>query len=178
MTNLFDKENKKNISDLLYLVYKISKDPDYAVIANLVLLFEYKDIITLLNYYQGETIKIPKKYELYNLIDALCLYSNIDSNYKNLDEAITLITKKNEIAKKSIIKTFNQFVIIKQSEENDRELFEESKEQILANRIQDKLNKQLNIYRSNLTEDIAKLNNSKLENKIKLVEELIKSLGE
>lgn len=180
MTNFFDKENKKNISDLLYLLYKISKNSDYAVIANFILLFDYKDIITLLNYYQGETIKIPKKYELYNLIDALLLYNNIDSNYKDLDEAITLITKKSDIAKKSIIKTFNQFVIIKQSEENERELFEESKEQILTNRIKDKLNKQLEIYNNKLTNDVIKLNNNnnRVKNKIYLVSDLINSLGE
>lgn len=76
--------NTLQISDIyslmFFLLYKIQDIPEYATVSELCYLLDGGNLLRLLTYFAGKTIKIPTEEELSILINALLLYQ-----YVNLD---------------------------------------------------------------------------------------------
>lgn len=76
--------NTLQISDIyslmFFLLYKIQDIPEYATVSEMCYLLDGSNLLRLLTYFAGKTIKIPTEEELSILINALLLYQ-----YVNLD---------------------------------------------------------------------------------------------
>jgi hypothetical protein len=76
--------NTLQISDIyslmFFLLYKIQDIPEYATVSEMCYLLDGGNLLRLLTYFAGKTIKIPTEEELSILINALLLYQ-----YVNLD---------------------------------------------------------------------------------------------
>lgn len=87
--------NTLQISDIyslmFFLLYKIQDIPEYATVSEMCYLLDGSNLLRLLTYFAGKTIKIPTEEELSILINALLLYQ-----YVNLDGE-TFIQAQNKL---------------------------------------------------------------------------------
>ena len=85
--NYLDKLNTPDIyTFLLFAIYKLSDDPQYSTLSEMVYLLDKKSVLRLLEYYGGATIKIPTISELEKLINVLIIYQSIKFENKTFDE--------------------------------------------------------------------------------------------
>lgn len=99
--NLQSKLNSLQLSDiyslLFFVLYKIQDLPEYATASELCYLLDGNNLIRLLTYFAGKTIKIPEEKDFLILIDALLLYQyvNVDKmSYFEAQNKITNLTAK------------------------------------------------------------------------------------
>lgn len=96
-TNIRKELDSMRLSDIyslmLYVLYKVQDIPEYATLSELCYLLDGDNLLRLLTYFSGKTIKIPTEKDFVILIDALLLYQyiNIDHNstadaYKKLGD--------------------------------------------------------------------------------------------
>ena len=93
--------NTLQISDIyslmFFLLYKIQDIPEYATVSELCYLLDGGNLLRLLTYFAGKTIKIPTEEELSILINALLLYQyvNLDGEtYVQAQNKLTNVTTK------------------------------------------------------------------------------------
>lgn len=84
-------ENLKDsdiISFVLFALFQLKNDEDYAALSELAFILDKKNLINLCEYFGGLTLKIPTITELEILVSALLLYKYIDLDNLDLDTAI------------------------------------------------------------------------------------------
>ena len=65
-------------SIILFALWKIKENPEYAVLSELSYIMDNDSLIRFLKYYGGKTITIPTVDEFRNIINALILYAEVN----------------------------------------------------------------------------------------------------
>lgn len=90
--HMLDGLNKLDNDDIyslaLFTLYKLTDDPKYSSVSELVYLLDKKSLFNLLDYYGGMTIKIPTRDELMNVINALILYYRLKTEDVDIKKVI------------------------------------------------------------------------------------------
>ena len=86
MINDFYDKNVYNL--LLFALYRLSDNPKYSTLSELIYLFDKPVILKLLNYFGGLTITIPTIDELIELINVLVIYQDVEFNGKTIAQSI------------------------------------------------------------------------------------------
>ena len=82
---------KDLINLLLFTIYKLTDDPKYATISELIYTVDKDSLYNLCSIYGGMTIKIPTIKELELVINVLLVYQYINFENKTLDDACELV---------------------------------------------------------------------------------------
>lgn len=100
-----EEMDKKDIYSLiLFCLYKLKDDPKYSTLSELIYVLDNENFIKFINYYGGQTIKIPKIDELNNILTSLVVLEKQENSDDNMD----IIFKKLNIKisdRKNIIET-------------------------------------------------------------------------
>lgn len=103
MTKKTIKENLDTlqISDIyslmFFILYKIQDIPEYATLSEICYLLDGNNLLRLLTYFAGKTVKIPTESEFTILLNALLMYKYININgesFASAQEKITEVTAK------------------------------------------------------------------------------------
>ena len=84
---------RDTMSMVLFALYKIHDDPEYAVLSELGYILDGENLSNLLDYYGGMTIKVPTKQELSKVANALLLYQYTEMDGIEFDEALKALDK-------------------------------------------------------------------------------------
>lgn len=79
---------------ILFVLSRLSGEPDYAVLSEMVYILDKNSMLKLCEYFGGMTLKIPTIDEIETLVYALVMYEYIDIEKKSYDEALSLIKEK------------------------------------------------------------------------------------
>lgn len=92
--------NKPDIySLLLFSIYKLKDSPHYSTLSELAYVLDKDSLLKFLDYYQGQTITIPTKKDLKEVINALVLYEQVNINGIEFKEALSKLDSDINIAK-------------------------------------------------------------------------------
>ncbi len=91
MTKLSALEQEDIYSLLLFALFKMRDDPGYSSISELAYLLNGKSLYNLLEFYGGQTIRVPTLKEFNTVIQALLLYQFINIEKIEYSQAITLV---------------------------------------------------------------------------------------
>ncbi len=87
--------NEKDIySMMLFALFKLSNNPKYSTLSELVYLVDKESLLRLISVFEGITITIPKLTEFKTLVSALELYQMV--NLENMDFKTALKQVKTE----------------------------------------------------------------------------------
>lgn len=103
--------DKKDIYSLiLFSIYKLKNCPEYSTLSELVYVLDNENFIKFINYYGGQTIRVPTIRELTELIHALLVFERINNTDKSIDDILEEldinVREKNNILK--IIKVIQE----------------------------------------------------------------------
>lgn len=79
---------------ILFVLYKLKSVPEYCSISELAYVLDKTNLLRLLEYFGGLTIRIPTVEELEEIVQSLLLYQYVDIDGRSFDEALKLIGKK------------------------------------------------------------------------------------
>lgn len=79
---------------ILFALYKLRDNPDYLVLSEMMLLLDKDTVLTLMEYFGGLTITIPKISDLQTVIKTLNIYVGTKFHGKNFIDMIQGIPKK------------------------------------------------------------------------------------
>lgn len=91
MEKLSVLEREDIYSLLLFALFKMRDDPGYSSISELAYLLNGKSLYNLLEFYGGQTIKVPTLKEFNTVVQALLLYQFINIEKIEYSQAITLV---------------------------------------------------------------------------------------
>lgn len=77
-------------SVLCGLLYELKDDPDYAILSELAYLLDNKSFINLIQYFGGQTVKIPTVDEVKECIQLLLLYQYVNIEKKPWKDALVM----------------------------------------------------------------------------------------
>lgn len=80
---------------LLFSLYKLQEDPQYATLSSLAFLLDKETLIKLLSLYGGLDIKIPTLDEFQTLVNALLVYNNANLEHKDAAKVISATVRSN-----------------------------------------------------------------------------------
>jgi len=72
--------DKDLINLLLYAIYKLTDDPNYSVVSELIYCLDKENLFKLCSTFGGCTIKIPTLNDLSNLTKGLMVYQEVSEN--------------------------------------------------------------------------------------------------
>lgn len=113
MKNIYSEINKFKTKDIynlmLYILYKVSDDPQYSTLSQLSYILNKEDLLKLCSYYGGLTIKIPSIDELELMLNALFVFYEVDIQKQDMTKTLnnfqTTISERYKIKKAySVIK--------------------------------------------------------------------------
>lgn len=107
MKNIYSEINKFKTKDIyslmLYILYKISDDPQYSTLSQLSYILNKEDLLKLCSYYGGLTIKIPSIDELELMLNALFVFYEVDIQKQDMTKTLnnfqTTISERYKIKK-------------------------------------------------------------------------------
>ena len=76
---------------LLFALFKVKDIPQYASLSELAYILDKKNLLKLLEYFGGTTIKIPTIDEMESLLYALLLYQYVDIEKIPIDDALVTL---------------------------------------------------------------------------------------
>ena len=89
-----DTLSKTDVQSLLmFVLFKIDKIPELAVLSQLIYLLDENSLIKLLKYFGGQTITFPTVEELRVLIHTLALYKRTEIDGENFEACVEEIPK-------------------------------------------------------------------------------------
>lgn len=94
---------------ILYALYKMTNDPKYSTLSELIYALDKDSLLNLCATYGGCTFKVPTKIELLTLINALVFYKEVNIEHINFQEAFSKIDFE-RLDKKSFLKAYNAIV--------------------------------------------------------------------
>lgn len=77
----------------LFVLYKLTGVAEYSSLSELAYVLDKDNLLNLLEYFGGTTIKIPTVSEFENLVYALLLYEYVNIDHKEYKEACKLLNK-------------------------------------------------------------------------------------
>lgn len=80
---------------LLFSLYKLQEDPQYATLSSLAFLLDKETLVKLLSLYGGLDIKIPTLDEFQTLVNALLVYNNANLEHKDVAKVISATVRAN-----------------------------------------------------------------------------------
>lgn len=80
---------------ILFMIYKIKDIPECSTLSELCYILDNENLINLLDYYGGSTIRIPTKEEFQQVVDILLLYEEINIENIPFEDATKEIGIKN-----------------------------------------------------------------------------------
>lgn len=84
--------DKKDIYSLiLFTLYRLKETPEYSTLSELVYVLDNENFIKFLNYFGGQTIKVPTVRELSDVLDALIVYEQQQHSDNPLPEIMSEI---------------------------------------------------------------------------------------
>lgn len=86
--SLREMDEKDVYSVMLFALYKLTAEPKYSTISELMYLVDRESLLRLLSVFEGVTIKVPKVSELKTMVAGLELYNRV--NLGNEDFATVL----------------------------------------------------------------------------------------
>lgn len=93
---------------ILFALYKMEDVPEYSTLSELVYLLDKDSLFNLLEYYGGLTIKIPTKYELETIVNALLLYQFTVIDKMEMEDALPLLNER--INQKDILNAYSKLI--------------------------------------------------------------------
>ena len=96
-------------SAMLYALYKLTKDPKYSVISELIYILNKDSFLNLCSIMGGCTITIPTIQELNNLTKSLLLYQYINIDKLSFEEALKSLNVSSTEAKE-LVKSYETIV--------------------------------------------------------------------
>ena len=82
---------------LLFCLYKMTDNPKYSTLSELVYVLDRKNLLRLIEYYGGTTLTIPTKEELDTLLSALQLYKDVDMDGGVFEKCVKNIPSDKDI---------------------------------------------------------------------------------
>ena len=79
---------------ILFVLYKLRGVSEYSAISELAYVLDKQNLLQLLEYFGGLTIRIPTIEELEEIVQSLLLYQYVDIEHKDFDDALKLLGKK------------------------------------------------------------------------------------
>lgn len=76
--SLREMDEKDVYSVMLFALYKLSDDPKYSTISELIYLIDKESLLKFLSVFEGVTIKVPKLSELRTLVAGLEIYNRVN----------------------------------------------------------------------------------------------------
>jgi len=98
------KETRKKLSNLkkedvlsliMFSLFKLKDVPEYAAISELAYLLQGRSLYNLLEYYGGQTVKIPTLKEFNTVIQSLLLYQYVNLEGIEYNQAVKLLDLSN-----------------------------------------------------------------------------------
>ena len=90
--NILDSLNVLSQTDvyslILFALWKIKEIPEYSTLSELSYVLDNNSLLRFLDYYGGTTIKIPTREEFNIVMNALCLYQQVDIEGLDFKEAL------------------------------------------------------------------------------------------
>lgn len=122
--NELNKLSKSDIYSLmLFTLYKLRDIPEYSAISELCYVLDEQNLMALLEFFGGLTIKIPTPKELISLVQSLMVYQEVELNGKDYETALTELNYSNDTVMRhtylelcEVLKNYN-FVLSKQNED-------------------------------------------------------------
>ena len=84
----------------MFMLYKLIDDPEYVTISELPYILDQKNMLSLCQFFGGQTIKIPTLNELYSIMHVLLLYMKVNLDGMTFEEAVKSIDYKNQDMRK------------------------------------------------------------------------------
>lgn len=89
--------DKKDIYSLiLFTLYRLKEIPEYSTLSELVYVLDNENFIKFLNYFGGQTIRVPTVQELSDVLDALIVYEQQQHSDNSLPEIMSEIGLDNK----------------------------------------------------------------------------------
>lgn len=117
VNEIISKLQKKDIYAILCsFLYDLKDVPEYATLSELCYLLDTESFLHLINYFSGQTIKIPTKQEFSDLMQVLLLFQYYEVEKRPWKDAVQLAgfssshgkSAKNKLAKlKETVKKYN-----------------------------------------------------------------------
>lgn len=76
---------------VLFTLYQIQDIPEYATLSELAYILDKPNLLYLLEYFGGTTIRIPTKEELQTLISTLLVYQYVNIEHMTYTKAISML---------------------------------------------------------------------------------------
>lgn len=100
---------QKDIYSLvLFALYNLKDVPEYSTLSELAYVLDKENLMRLLDYFGGTTIKIPTKRELQVVINALLIYQNVKVEKTSLALALSKLTDIDRVQLREIKLLYNQ----------------------------------------------------------------------
>jgi len=126
-TNINKNLNSLRLSDIyslmLFILYKLQDNPDYALLSELCYLLDGANLTRLLAYFEGKTVTFPTADELSVLTAALLLYQYVMVDGLSLTEAQGKLNNVTPKKKEQAVDLFLKIVPIMKQYNIDRGKF-------------------------------------------------------
>jgi hypothetical protein len=100
---------QKDIYSLvLFALYNLKDIPEYSTLSELSYVLDKENLMRLLDYFGGTTIKIPTKRELQVVINALLIYQSVKVEKTSLALALSKLTDIDRVQLREIKLLYNQ----------------------------------------------------------------------
>lgn len=109
-------KDKDIISLILFCIYKLSEDPEYSTLSELIYVLDKDSLYKLCATYGGCTLKIPTISELRTLTNVLLLYQYVNIDGLSFVDACTLLGVDNK-NRKSVSELYKKVLDIIQTYE-------------------------------------------------------------
>ena len=131
ITESLNNLNKKDIySLLLFTLYQLKNDPKFSVLSEMCYLLNSEDLLKMLNYFGGMTIRIPTLREMRLLVQALLIYQvvNIECSHSYSEALATYKKPKSEFSLQEIDEAYSKLAeVVSHFEFSREELNEKNK---------------------------------------------------
>ncbi len=98
--------NKQDTTSMLmFALYKLKDNPNYSVLSELAYILDNDNMVKLLTYFGGMTIKIPTLREFRLFIQAMVLYYYVNIDKGSIEEALNSLSTA-EFKKEELIEVY------------------------------------------------------------------------
>ena len=103
--NSLDKDDLYSM--LLFTLYKMRELPEYSVLSELSYVLDNNNLVKLISFFGGMTIRIPTLREMRLVTESLLLYEYVNLKGGNINEGLAVVCKK-EFKQDEILEVYNK----------------------------------------------------------------------